>query len=95
MSPALLTETDLTQALTGLPGWTGSVAGISRTITAPSFIDGIDLVRRVAAAAESADHHPDIDIRWRKVTFTLSTHVSGGVTALDIALAEQIDRLAE
>ena len=49
----------------------------------------------VAADAEAMDHHPDIDIRWRKVTFALSTHSEGGLTQLDIELATQIDRLAE
>ncbi|WP_225725103.1 MULTISPECIES: 4a-hydroxytetrahydrobiopterin dehydratase [unclassified Nocardia] len=94
MSAALLTETELTQALTGLPDWTRSGDTITRTVQAPTFLDGIDLVRRVAEAAEAANHHPDIDIRWRKVTFTLSTHDSGGLTALDIALAGEIDKMA-
>ncbi|QIS15420.1 4a-hydroxytetrahydrobiopterin dehydratase [Nocardia arthritidis] len=94
MSAALLTETELTQALTGLPDWTRSGDTITRTVQAPTFLEGIDLVRRVAEAAEAANHHPDIDIRWRKITFTLSTHDSGGLTALDTALAGEIDKLA-
>jgi 4a-hydroxytetrahydrobiopterin dehydratase len=51
-------------------------------------------VRQVAEVAEKANHHPDIDIRWRRVRFSLSTHDSGGLTALDVSLAREIDRLA-
>lgn len=54
----------------------------------------MELVRKVAEAAEAANHHPDIDIRWRKVTYTLSTHSAGGLTQLDLDLAAQIDSLA-
>jgi 4a-hydroxytetrahydrobiopterin dehydratase len=54
----------------------------------------ISVVDAVAIAAEAADHHPDIDIRWRNLTFRLSTHDAGGrVTARDIALAHQIDAI--
>ncbi len=60
----------------------------------PAFRDAIKLVDQVADAAEEMNHHPDIDIRWRTVTFTLSTHSMGGVTDLDISLARRIDALA-
>ena len=56
-------------------------------------LDGIALVQQVAEAAEAADHHPDIDIRWRTVTFRLVTHSAGGVTAKDIGLARTIDTM--
>ena len=46
----------------------------------------------MARAAEAADHHPDLDIRWRTVSFTLSTHSEGGITAKDVMLARQIDQ---
>ncbi|APA95952.1 4a-hydroxytetrahydrobiopterin dehydratase [Nocardia seriolae] len=93
MSRALLSEDDIAKALTELPDWTRAGDSITRTIEAASFLGGIELVRRVAVAAEAADHHPDIDIRWRRVTFTLSTHSAGGLTALGVALAREIDRL--
>ncbi len=51
------------------------------------------LVQHVAEAAEASDHHPDIDIRYTTLTFTLSTHSAGGVTAKDLDLAGRIDRL--
>ncbi|WP_459547865.1 4a-hydroxytetrahydrobiopterin dehydratase [Nocardia sp. X0981] len=94
MTPALLTEAEITAALDSLPGWQRSGDALTRTVRAASFPAGIDLVRRVAEAAEAANHHPDIDIRWRNVTFTLSTHAVGGLTELDVALAREIDRLA-
>ncbi len=95
MSTPLLTDDELHTALANLPDWTRSGDSIARTVEAPSFLAGIDLVGRVAAAAEEANHHPDIDIRWRKVTFTLSTHSAGGLTQLDLALAQRIDQLAQ
>ncbi|WP_327141982.1 4a-hydroxytetrahydrobiopterin dehydratase [Nocardia sp. NBC_01327] len=93
MTPAPLSEEEITKALTDLPGWTRTGDAIARTVEAASFLAGIELVRRVAVAAEAANHHPDIDIRWRRVTFTLSTHDANGLTALDVALAHEIDRL--
>ncbi|MEV0468164.1 4a-hydroxytetrahydrobiopterin dehydratase [Nocardia tengchongensis] len=93
MRPALLSDDDIAEALKDLPEWSRTGDSITRTVQAASFLAGIELVRRVAAAAEAANHHPDIDIRWRRVTFTLSTHDAGGLTPLDTALAREIDRL--
>ncbi|MEV6278148.1 4a-hydroxytetrahydrobiopterin dehydratase [Nocardia sp. NPDC051832] len=94
MSNPLLSDAELTEALAGLTGWTRSGDTLTRTLQAPSFLDGIELVRQVAEVAETMNHHPDIDIRWRKLTFVLSTHDAGGLTGLDTALAQEIDRLA-
>jgi 4a-hydroxytetrahydrobiopterin dehydratase len=90
----VLSAEALSAALGSLPDWTGDPNGITREILAPSFLDGIRLVDAVAVAAEEADHHPDIDIRWRTVTFRLTTHSAGGVTDKDVALARKIDELA-
>ena len=95
MGTPLLTEEELHTALADLSDWTRTGDSIARTVQAASFPAGIDLVGRVAAAAEEANHHPDIDIRWRKVTFTLSTHSEGGLTARDVAFAKRIDQLAQ
>jgi 4a-hydroxytetrahydrobiopterin dehydratase len=92
--PTLLSAAEITAALSGLPGWSGGPDGIERAVTAATFADGIRLVDAVAVAADAADHHPDIDIRWRTVTFRLSTHSAGGVTELDLALARKINQLA-
>ena len=66
---------------------------LRRSVTFGSFLDGIAGVQRVAEAAERADHHPDIDIRWRTVTFALATHSEGGITDKDVELAREIDGL--
>src|SRR2546422_7892 len=58
------------------------------------FPDAVAFVNRVAGAADAADHHPDIDIRYNKVRLTLSTHSEGGITAKDLELAARADELA-
>jgi 4a-hydroxytetrahydrobiopterin dehydratase len=90
----LLDQAAIDSALAKLDGWSGGPGGITRTAELSSFPAAIAVVDRVAEAAEAADHHPDIDIRWRTVTFRLSTHSAGGVTAKDIDLAKEIDELA-
>lgn len=74
--------------------WTQSGPEITRTIECESFPAALALVQRVGEEAESRDHHPDIDIRWRTLRFALSTHSAGGLTQRDLDLAEEIDRLA-
>jgi 4a-hydroxytetrahydrobiopterin dehydratase len=64
---------------------------LRRTVQAPDFPTAIRLVDAVAQDAEAMDHHPDMDIRWRNVTFVLSTHSAGGVTGNDTELARRID----
>jgi 4a-hydroxytetrahydrobiopterin dehydratase len=88
---AAMDDQEISQALESLPHWRRDGDSITREVEAPSFLEGIDLVAAVAHVAEAADHHPDIDIRWRTVTFTLSTHSEGGLTEKDFALAGQID----
>ena len=92
--PAPLSTDEITEALGGLPAWAFADGAIRRTVTAPTFLAGVELVRQVAAVAEEMDHHPDIDIRWRRVTFALSTHDAGGITVLDLDQARAIDGLA-
>ncbi|REF97276.1 4a-hydroxytetrahydrobiopterin dehydratase [Asanoa ferruginea] len=84
---------DLQAALAGLDGWAGDPSGISRDAELSSFPGAIAVVDRVAEVAEALDHHPDIDIRWRRLRFTLSTHSAGGVTAKDLDLARRIDTI--
>lgn len=89
--PQRLAPVDLTAALADLPHvYRGSAGQLRVRLQAPSFAAAVQLVDRVAATAEGLDHHPDIDIRWRTVTFTLSTHSAGGITALDVELARHI-----
>lgn len=76
-----------------LSGWRREDRGIRKRFRRPSFPEAIEFVGRVAVLAESASHHPDIDIRWRTVILYLTTHEAGGVTQLDLDLARQIDAL--
>ena len=90
----LLSEEEIASSLAALPDWSRQGNAITRTVQCESFRAAVALVGRIADAAEAANHHPDILIRWRRVTLTLSTHASGGLTAKDFALATEIDRLA-
>ena len=85
---------EIQQRLADLPGWTGDTQGLTRTIEFSDFPTAIRAVALVADAAEEMDHHPDIDIRWRRVTFAVSTHSAGGVTSLDTDLADRISDIA-
>jgi len=84
---------DLAQALSGLDGWQYDGSAIRRTVSLPGFLAAIRVVDRVAEAAEQMDHHPDIDIRWRTLTFACVTHSAGAVTDRDVTLASKIDEI--
>ncbi|MEU0497859.1 4a-hydroxytetrahydrobiopterin dehydratase [Mycobacterium sp. NPDC006124] len=90
---AVLTDDQVDAALADLEGWARSDGALRRSVEFPAFLDGIDAVRRVGEHAEREDHHPDIDIRWRTVTFALVTHSEGGITDKDVAMAGDIDRI--
>lgn len=94
MSATKLSDIELQRALGRLPGWTKRSGVISKTFTLPGFRQAMAFVSRIADAAESAQHHPDIDIRYAKVTIALSTHEAGGLTQKDIDLASEIEALA-
>jgi len=87
----LLSDAQIDEALTRLTEWHRDGDAIVRTAELVDFPQAVQVVNVVAERAESAQHHPDIDIRWRALTFRLSTHSAGGLTAKDIELAEQID----
>ena len=84
----------LASALQSLADWRSAGEAITRIYQFDGFMAAIAFVNRVATAAEAADHHPDIDVRYNKVVIGLSTHDEGGVTQKDIDLAHQIDALA-
>lgn len=77
-----------------LVDWTVDGELLRRTFVLGDFIEAMGFVTRVAILAEKANHHPDIDIRWNKVTLVLTTHDAGGLTDNDVALAEKIDQLS-
>jgi 4a-hydroxytetrahydrobiopterin dehydratase len=74
-------------------GWQRDGDTLVKTVTLATFPKAIAYVGQVAELAEAADHHPDIEIRWRTVTLRLTTHSAGGLTAKDLALAQSIDGL--
>jgi 4a-hydroxytetrahydrobiopterin dehydratase len=90
---SILDATTVDQALRELPGWERNGDAIAKTFTHDDFRAAMTFVNRVADAAEAANHHPDIDVRWNRVTLTLISHSAGGLTADDIALAHRIERL--
>ena len=90
----LLTDAEIVEGLAALPDWRREGDEILRTIRCPTFPEAIALVNRVAEAAEAADHHPEILIKWRHVTFTLTTHAADGLTAKDLGMAATIDDIA-
>lgn len=90
----LLTEAEIAASLASIPEWRREGEELTRTFRCETFRAAIALVGRVADAAEAADHHPDIEINWRRVTFRLTTKASHGLTAKDVAMAATIDRLA-
>ncbi len=89
----LLSQQEVDAFLSAHPDWRVEGGQLVRTYTFGSFLEAIGFVNRVAAVAERHDHHPDIDVRYRKVTLRLSTHDAGGLTFRDPTLAEQCDRV--
>lgn len=90
---SLLPDADVDVALAARPGWARTGDAIERTYELASFPEAIAFVVHIGFLAEKADHHPDLDLRWRKVRVALSTHDAGGLTLLDFDLAAAIDAL--
>jgi 4a-hydroxytetrahydrobiopterin dehydratase len=93
MGRLLLKDNEIQTRLVSLKGWTLHGNEIRKTIEAKDFVHAMGLVNSIALLAERRNHHPDIDIRWNKVTLTLSTHSAGGLTENDFELASAIDQL--
>jgi len=86
-----LSDISIQRELGNLPGWSRRGEVITKTFQFRDFLTAIDFVVAVAKAADAADHHPDIDIRYTKVTLSLSTHDAGGITQSDLTLAQRLD----
>jgi 4a-hydroxytetrahydrobiopterin dehydratase len=92
--PQPLPDDAITRNLAALPGWARDGQEIVRTFDRGNFNGSIAFVNDIAAAANAADHHPDIAISWNDVTVRLSSHDAHGLTDRDFALAQTIDALA-
>lgn len=92
--PRKLSPEEVALGLSTLDGWTQQgESAITRSYGFPSYLAGIDFVVAVAGEAEAMNHHPDLHIGWRKVDAVLSTHSAGGITELDLALAQRMNGL--
>jgi 4a-hydroxytetrahydrobiopterin dehydratase len=89
-----LTDGEIAEWLPAHAGWERHGDEIRKPFERASFADAIAFVVRVGFLAEAADHHPDLDIRWRTVVVALSTHDAGGLTGLDLSMATSIDEAA-
>ena len=91
---AVLTDAEIQQALASLPKWQRQGKAIQRVFEFPDFKAAMQFVNKIADAAEQANHHPDIDIRYNKVTMALVSHDAGGVTQRDIKMARRINEVS-
>jgi 4a-hydroxytetrahydrobiopterin dehydratase len=90
-----LDDSAIAEALVGLPGWTRDGGELVRSVQVRDWRAAIALVDAVAAEADRRDHHPDLCVTgYRNVTFRLTTHSESGISKRDIALAQEINRLA-
>jgi 4a-hydroxytetrahydrobiopterin dehydratase len=88
---ATLSDAEITAALAALSGWSREGDEIVKTFDRETFPGAIAFVVRIGFLAEKADHHPDLDVRWKRVRVALSTHDAGGLTAKDFDLAREIE----
>lgn len=88
-----LTDAEIQERLGSLDGWALEGNAIRKQFTLGGFPDAIAFVTRLAFDADAADHHPDIQINYKRVTLTFSTHSEGGLTDKDFAGARLVDAL--
>jgi 4a-hydroxytetrahydrobiopterin dehydratase len=91
---AVLSDTEVQQALQKLPGWKKNGTVIERNFQFTNFVQAMDFVNQIAEAAEAVNHHPDIHISYNKVAMALVSHDAGGITQRDIRMAGKINELA-
>ena len=92
---SILTQPEREAFSASHPSWVTEGETITRTFTFEDFAEAIGFVTRVGVAAERAFHHPDIDIRWNRVTLSLTSHDVGGLTERDTELAARIDSFVD
>jgi 4a-hydroxytetrahydrobiopterin dehydratase len=89
-----LSDLEIRRAIGSLPGWSRKGDALNKTYSFARFADGIRFVQQVAEVADKMNHHPDIDIRYTNIAFSLSTHDAGGITQRDLELANAIEQAA-
>lgn len=88
----LLSLDDIETALSSLSGWKRESAELVKTFRFSAYLQGIDFVNLVARSADEMNHHPDLYVGWRKVVVRLTTHSAGGITGLDVQMAQNAER---
>lgn len=88
---AKLSDAEITAGLSALPGWAREGDEIVKTFDCGTFPGAVAFVVRIGFCAEKADHHPDLDVRWKRVRVALTTHDAGGLTGKDLDLAREIE----
>lgn len=91
---AVLTATDVTEKLKALDGWIQAGNAIRKEFTFQDFPEAVLFVSALVPGAEDTDHHPDIEIHYKRVILSYSTHSEGGVTIKDIDGAAMADAVA-
>ena len=93
----MLSDAEIAAVLADLPDWSksrvGNALALTRSVSFSTFPALISAVNRIAEAAEKANHHPDLDIRYTKLTIYLTSHDAGGITQRDVKMARQISSL--
>jgi 4a-hydroxytetrahydrobiopterin dehydratase len=89
-----LSQEQIAEALADLDGWELEDGALVRTFRFADFVHAVDFIEQLAEVAEAQRHHPDIDIRYNKVTLRLSSHDAGGLTERDVKLAEALQQFA-
>jgi 4a-hydroxytetrahydrobiopterin dehydratase len=90
---ARLDDTEIDGKLEGLDGWERSGDAIVKRFDNGDFKGSVDFVNRLLPEAEEMNHHPDLEISWKTVTVTITTHSEGGLTDNDFELARRIEAL--
>jgi len=90
-----LSESEIGERLTSLPGWEGDATALRKEFRFRDHVAAMGFVTKVALVAERMNHHPDLRIVYNRVSIAVSTHDAGGVTDVDVALAREIERCLE
>jgi 4a-hydroxytetrahydrobiopterin dehydratase len=90
---ARLSDAEIDERLAGLDGWERSGDAITKEFDNGDFKGSVDFVNRLTPEAEDMNHHPDLEISWKTVTVTVTTHSEGGLTDSDFELARRIEAL--